>query len=99
MLFVAPLLSSTKHRQATPKINQLISRELLDVSHFSRTRVFSIVPFYPFFGEGSPTKIDYYRKTVYPYSNLSTGGPWKIQSLDSFGPSTRFGGKARSVVT
>ena len=32
------------------------------------------MPFYPCLGEGSPTKIDY-RKTVYPYSNLSTGGP------------------------
>ena len=33
-----------------------------------------VVPFYPFLGEGSPTKIDY-RKKGYPYSNLSTGGP------------------------
>ena len=32
------------------------------------------VPFYPFWGEGSPTKIDY-RKKGYLYSNLSTGGP------------------------
>ena len=33
-----------------------------------------VVPFYPFFGEGSPTKIDYRKKgTGYPYSNLSTG--------------------------
>ena len=30
---------------------------------------------YPLFGwEGSPAKIDY-RKSGYPYSNLSTGGP------------------------
>ena len=29
-----------------------------------------------FLGEGSPTKIDY-RKSWYPYSNLSTGGPRK----------------------
>ena len=29
-----------------------------------------------FFGwEGSPTKIDYRKKSWYPYSNLSTGGP------------------------
>ena len=27
-----------------------------------------------FLGEGSPTKIDYKKKS-YPYSNLSTGGP------------------------
>ena len=33
-----------------------------------------VAPFYPFFGEGSPTKIDY-RKNKYPYSILSTGGP------------------------
>ena len=33
-----------------------------------------VVPFYPFFGEGSPTTI-VYRKNGYPYSNLSTGGP------------------------
>ena len=33
-----------------------------------------VVPFLtPFFGEGSPTKIDY--RKGYPYSNLSTGGP------------------------
>ena len=29
------------------------------------------MPFYPFLGEGSPTKIDY-RKSWYPYANLST---------------------------
>ena len=33
-----------------------------------------VVPFYPFFGGGSPTKIDH-RKSWYPYSHLSTGGP------------------------
>ena len=33
-----------------------------------------VVRFYPFLGEGSPTKIDY-RKKGCPYSNLSTGGP------------------------
>ena len=33
-----------------------------------------VVPFYPFLGKGSPTKIDY-RKKGYPYSTLSTGGP------------------------
>ena len=33
-----------------------------------------VVPFYPVFGEGSPTKIDY-RKKGCSYSNLSTGGP------------------------
>ena len=33
-----------------------------------------VVPFYPFLGEGSPTKIDY-RKKGYPYVNLSTKGP------------------------
>ena len=33
-----------------------------------------VVPFYPFWGEGSPTKIDC-RKKGYPYSKLSTGGP------------------------
>ena len=32
------------------------------------------MPFYPFLGEGSPTRIDY-RKKGRPYSNLSTGGP------------------------
>ena len=36
-----------------------------------------VVPFYPFFGEGSPTKIDYRIKLVPSYSNLSTGGPRK----------------------
>ena len=34
-----------------------------------------VVPFYPFWGEGSPTKTDYREKIWYPYSNLSTGGP------------------------
>ena len=35
-----------------------------------------VVPFYQLFGVlGSPTKID--RKSWYPYSNLSTGGPSK----------------------
>ena len=34
-----------------------------------------VVPFLnPFWGEGSPTKIDY-RKKGYPFSSLSTGGP------------------------
>ena len=33
-----------------------------------------VVPFYPFWGEGSPTKIDHTKKG-YPYSSLSTGGP------------------------
>ena len=34
-----------------------------------------VVPF-SFFGcEGSPTKTDYRKKSWYPYSNLSTGGP------------------------
>ena len=36
---------------------------------------FAVVPFYPFLGEGSPTKIDYRQKIGYPYSNLSAGGP------------------------
>ena len=31
-----------------------------------------VVPLYPFFGEGSPSKIDYREKA---YSDLSTGGP------------------------
>ena len=34
----------------------------------------TVVRFYLFFGEGSPTIIDYRRKG-YPYSKLSTGGP------------------------
>ena len=35
-----------------------------------------VVPLYPFFGEGSLTKIDYPEKGYpYPFSNLSTGGP------------------------
>ena len=33
-----------------------------------------VVPFYPFLGEGSPTKIDYRRNIGYLYSNLSTRG-------------------------
>ena len=33
------------------------------------------VPFYPFLGDNSPTKIDKTEKRWYPYSNLSTGGP------------------------
>ena len=33
-----------------------------------------VVPFYTSLGEGSPTNIDH-RKSWYPYSNLSTGGP------------------------
>ncbi len=31
------------------------------------------MPFYPFVGEGAPTKIDYRKKVGYPYSKLSTG--------------------------
>ena len=35
-----------------------------------------VVPVYPFWGEGSPTKIYRLRQKIgYPYSNLSTGGP------------------------
>ena len=34
-----------------------------------------VVPFYPFWGECSPTKVDYRKKIGYPYSTLSTGGP------------------------
>ena len=34
-----------------------------------------VVPFLPFFGGGSPTKIDYSKKLVPTYSNLSTEGP------------------------
>ena len=33
------------------------------------------MPVYPCLGEGSPTKIDYRKRSWYPYSNLSTGGP------------------------
>ena len=32
-----------------------------------------VAPFYPFLGEGSPTKIDYNKRV--PLFNLSTGGP------------------------
>ena len=39
-----------------------------------------VEPFYPFSGEGSPTKIDY-RKKGYPYSNLSTGGPRRTSRM------------------
>ena len=39
-----------------------------------------VVPFYPFWGEGSPTKIDY-RKKWDPYSNLSTGGPGRAKQV------------------
>ena len=40
------------------------------------------VPFYPFVGEGSPTKIDHRKsKNKYPYSNLSTRGPSFIGSF------------------
>ena len=39
-----------------------------------------VVPFDPFLGEGSPTKIDY-RKSWYPYSNLSTGGARQAKTL------------------
>ena len=42
-----------------------------------------VLPFYPFWGQGSPTKIDYGKKLVPTYSNLSAGGP-------SFSPSRRF---------
>ena len=38
----------------------------------------------PFFGEGSPTKIDYGHRW-YPYSNLSTGEPRASTSLLRFG--------------
>ena len=38
------------------------------------TRSPSSAPSHPFFGEGSPTKIDY-RKSGYPSSNVSAGGP------------------------
>ena len=38
------------------------------------------MPFHPFFGEGSPTRIDC-RKKGYPYCNLSTGGPRLFLSL------------------
>ena len=41
------------------------------------------MPFYPFFGEGSPTKIDYRKNKGYPYSNLSTGGPRSILKQDT----------------
>ena len=34
----------------------------------------AVVPFYPFLGEGSPSKIGY-RRSWYPYSNVSAGGP------------------------
>ena len=36
----------------------------------------------PCFGEDSPTKVDY-RKSSYPYSNLSTGGPRYIPTRQS----------------
>ena len=39
-----------------------------------------VVPFHPFLGEGSPTKIDY-RKSWCPYSKLSTGGPSGCRGL------------------
>ena len=39
-----------------------------------------VVVYYLFWGEGSPTKIDY-RKKWYPYSNLSTGGPTRRWSF------------------
>ena len=50
-----------------------------------------VVPFLtPFFGEGSPTKIDYRRKKgKYPYSNLSTGGPREEERVS--GGRTDFG--------
>ena len=38
------------------------------------------LPFHPFWGEGSPTETDY-RKSWYPYSHLSTGGPWGITKI------------------
>ena len=49
-----------------------------------------VLPFYIFFGGGCPIKI-YYRKRLYPYSNLKSGGPrlyslafwWKESFKDS----------------
>ena len=41
-----------------------------------------VVPFYPFFGAGSPAKIDYRKKKWYPYSNLSLSGGPSLGGLD-----------------
>ena len=48
-----------------------------------------VVPFYPFWGEGSPTNINHRKKrkekkTRYPYSDLSTGGPRWALSTQTF---------------
>ena len=51
------------------------------------------MPFYPFWGEGSPTKIDYRKKRVPTCSNLSTGGP-RPYLLACF---VRFGGPNNPV--
>ena len=40
----------------------------------------AVVPFYPFLGEGSPTKIDSRKKIGHPYSNLSN-----LEDLDNWG--------------
>ena len=59
----------------------------------------------PFFGEGTPTKIDYKKiKSWYPYSSLSSGAPRRNTfPHDIPGPSTfwedHFGGVSKSLVT
>ena len=44
-----------------------------------------VVPFYPFLGEGSPTKLDYRTKVGTLNPNLSTGGPSKCRNIQVCG--------------
>ena len=66
--------------KTTPNLFPKPSFQMIPSWHTPRTPSGALLPF---LGEGSPTKIDY-KKTWYPHSNLSSGGPRHVGLANVF---------------